>query len=62
MEQFEMDKYEELEGGLLLLSEGKYVVDLSSGGFSIVKDYPRIKDSRISWQTCMLVTYNSLLQ
>ena len=44
MEQFQMERYEELGGGLLLFSEGKFIVDLSRGGFSIVKDYPRIKE------------------
>ena len=44
MERFQMDGYEEAEGGLLLSSEGKLVVDLFPGGFSIDKDYPRIKE------------------
>jgi len=44
MEQFQMDRYEEIEGALLLFSEGKHAVTLDNGGFSIVKDYPRIEE------------------
>ena len=44
MKQFQMDEYKEAEGGLLLSSEGKLIVDLFTGGFSIAKDYPRIKE------------------
>jgi len=44
MDQFQMDRHEEVNGALLLFSEGKLVVTLDSGGFWIEKDYPRIKE------------------
>ena len=44
MDKFQINHYEEVGGGLLLFSEGKLVVDLYSAGFSIAKDYPRIKE------------------